>query len=109
MRRDNPIHLTPRLEEAVHELKDLITARFPQTTFVVEEGFDPEGIYLVTIVDIADTDEVIDTIGDRLVALQVDEGLPLYVTPLRPTERVLAELRERQAATAPLPAPQSLI
>jgi hypothetical protein len=68
-----------------------------------------EGIYLVTTVDIADTDEVIAAIGDRLVALQVDEGLPLYVTPLRPLERVLAELRERAAATAPLPAPQSLI
>jgi hypothetical protein len=97
------------MEEAVHELKDLITARFPQATFVFEEGFDPEGIYLVTTVDIADTDEVITAIGDRLLALQVDEGLPLYVTPLRPLERVLAELRERTTATAPLPAPQSLI
>jgi hypothetical protein len=106
MRPESPIPLTPRLEEAVHELKQLIIERFPQATFVVEEGCDPEGIYLVTTVDIADTDEVIAVIGDRLVALQVDEGLPLYVTPLRPLERVLAELRERDAALpAPLPLP----
>jgi hypothetical protein len=97
------------MEEAIHDLKDMITARFPQAIFVIEEGFDPEGMYLVPTVDIADTDEVIDTIGDRLLVFQVDEGLPLYVTPLRPIERVIADLREREAATAPLPAPQSLI
>jgi hypothetical protein len=89
----------------VHELKGLITARFPQASFVVEEGSDPEGIYLVTTVDIADTDEVIAVVGDRLVELQVEEGLPVYVTPLRPIERVLAELREQEAAQPPSPLP----
>ena len=107
MRQENPIHLTPRMEAAIHELQGLITTRFPQATFAVEEGFDPEGIYLVTTVDIADTDEVIDVVGDRLVELQVEEGLPVYVTPLRPITRVVAHLWEREAATpsAPLPLP----
>jgi hypothetical protein len=100
MSLERHVPLTPRMEEAVQELKRLITARFPQAAFVVEEGCDPEGIYLVTTVDIADTDEVIAVIGDRLVELQVDEGLPLYVTPLRPIKRVLAQLREREVATA---------
>ena len=99
MRPESHVRLTPRMEEAIHELKGLITARFPQAAFVVEEGFDPEGIYLVTTVDIADTDEVIAVVGDRLVELQVDEGLPVYVTPLRPIERVVAQLREREART----------
>jgi hypothetical protein len=67
--------------------------------------FDPKGIYLVTTVDIADTDEVIDVVGDRVLALQVDEGLPIYVTPLRPIQRVIAELRERELATSPSPLP----
>jgi hypothetical protein len=52
-------------------------------------------------VDIVDTDEVTALVGDRLVELQVDEGLQLYVTPLRPVERVVAQLREREAATPP--------
>jgi hypothetical protein len=39
------IDLTPRMQEAVEELKRLITKRFPQAAFVVEEGFDPEGVY----------------------------------------------------------------
>ena len=105
MKTENHIRLTPRIKEALHELKGLITARFPQAAFVVEEGFDPEGIYLVTTVDIADTDDVIATVGDRLVELQVDEGLPVYVTPLRPIERVVAELRKREASTPPAPLP----
>jgi hypothetical protein len=105
MSPERPVHLTPRMEEALHELKALITARFPEAAFVVEEGFDPEGIYLVTTVDITDTDEVIAVVGDRLVELQVEESLPVYVTPLRPIERVVAQLRERGAATPPSPLP----
>ena len=105
MNQKNQFHLTPRMQEAVEELKQLITARFPQATFVIEEGFDPEGVYLVTTVDIADTDEIIAVVGDRLVELQVDEDLPLYVTPLRPIERVIAELRNRESATPPASLP----
>jgi hypothetical protein len=107
MRPDSHVRLTPRMEAAVHELQRLITARFPQAIFVIEDGVDPEGIYLVTTVDIPDTDEVIAVIGDRLVELQVTEGLPVYVTPLRPIERVIAELREREAAMPPSPLPRT--
>src|SRR5436309_11361992 len=99
MRQGRPIPLTPAIEKAVNELKGRIAERFPQASFVIEEGFDPKGIYLVTTVDIADTDEVIDVVGDRLVELQVDEGLPIYVTPLRPIQRVVAELQEREPST----------
>jgi len=105
MSQERPVALTPAMEKAVSELQGRISERFPQASFVVEEGFDPKGIYLVTTVDIADTDEVIDVVGDRLVELQVDESLPIYVTPLRPIQRVIAELREREHATSPSPLP----
>jgi hypothetical protein len=105
MKTENHVRLTPCMKEALHELKGLIIARFPQAAFVIEEGFDPEGVYLVTTVDIADTDEVIAVIGNRLVELQVDEGLPVYVTPLRPIERVVAELRNRKTAIPPVSVP----
>ena len=107
MRQERSVPLTPAMEKAINELKETIAERFPQASFVVEEGFDPKGVYLVTTVDIADTDEVIDVIGDRLVELQVEECLPIYVTPLRPIQRVVAELREREQATSlsPLPLP----
>jgi len=107
MSQKRSVPLSPAIEKAVNELKGTIAERFPQASFVIEEGFDPKGIYLVTTVDIADTDEVMDVIGDRLVELQVDEGLPIYVTLLRPIQRVLAELRELEQATSPsrLPLP----
>jgi len=105
MRSESHVPLTPAIEEAVRELKGAITARFPQVSFVVEEGFDPKGTYLVPTVDIDDTDEVIDLVGDRLVELQVDEGLPVYVTPLRPIQRVIAELQEREQAMSLPPLP----
>ena len=105
MSQERPITLTPAMEKAVNELKGRISERFPQASFIVEEGFDPKGIYLVTTMDIADTDEVMDVVGDRLVELQVDEGLPLYVTPLRPIQRVIAELQERKHTTSPSPLP----
>ena len=105
MKTENHGRLTPRMQEAIDELKGLITARFPQAAFVVEEGYDPEGVYLVTTVDIADTDDVVAIIGDRLVELQVDEGLLVYLTPLRPIERVVAELRHRQIVIPPVSLP----
>jgi hypothetical protein len=97
--------MTPRLEAALGELQGLIAARFPGARFAMEPGEDPPGIYLVATVDVADTDEVLDAVGDRLLALQVEEGLPVYVAPLRPAERVVAELRARAATEprAPLP------
>jgi hypothetical protein len=105
MSQERAIPLTSAMEKAINELQGRISERFPQASFVVEEGFDPKGIYLVTTVDIADTDEVIDVVGDRLVELQVDEGLPIYVTPLRPIQRVIAELREREQTTSRSPLP----
>ena len=99
MNQKNQIHLTPHMQEAIEELKRLITEHFPDASFVVEEGFDPKGTYLIPTVDIADTDDVIAVVGDRLVELQVDEGLPLYVTPLRPLDRVITDLRNRETAT----------
>ena len=105
MNQERPISLTPAMEKAVRELKGTISERFPQASFVVEEGFDPKGIFLVTTVDIADTDEVFDIVGDRLLELQVDEGLPIYVTSLRPIERVIAELRERNQTNPASPLP----
>ena len=105
MIQKNQIHLTPRMQEAIEEMKRLITERFPDASFVIEEGFDPEGTYLIPTVNIADTDDVIAVVGDRLVELQVDEGLPLYVTPLRPLDRVIADLRNRETATPPASLP----
>jgi hypothetical protein len=49
----------------------------------VTPGEDPEGLYVLATVDVDDTDAVVDVYIDRLLTLQIDDGLPIYVVPLR--------------------------
>jgi hypothetical protein len=76
--------LTLRLQRAVDELQRLIRQVDPLATFQVAPGEDPTGIYVLATVDVEDTERVMDTYMDRLLTLQIDEGLPLYVLPLHP-------------------------
>jgi hypothetical protein len=98
MRQRIAIDDSERIQAALTELRERIATRFPQAHFAIEDNSDPDGFYLVVTVDIDDLDEVVDLIGDRLLEMQVDEGLPVYVTPLRPIERVITQLRESEAS-----------
>ena len=46
-------------------------------------GDDPDGLYVLATVDVKDTDAVVDVYIDRLLTLQIDDGLLIYVVPLR--------------------------
>lgn len=92
-----------RLDAAISEIEALILAHYPEATFDIALGDDPEGTYLTATVDIDDTDEVIDVIVERMLEMQVEEEIPLYPIIVRPIERVLAELRTPQPSwTRPL-------
>lgn len=91
----------PRIRAALIELRELIAARYPEATFDVVRGEDPAGIYLLPIVDVEDLDEVAAVFMPRLVDLQVDGGLPVYVLPDWPAERVRAHLRRQPARSTP--------
>ncbi len=79
----------PRIQSALEELKGMIAQRYPEAIFEVSVGSDPAGVYLDVIVDVEDTIEVTDVIIDRLVDIQVEERLPIYVIAMRPLHRVL--------------------
>ncbi len=100
------VPITPRMHEAIAELKALMLSRYLETTFRIAEGDAPSGSYLMATVDVDDLGDVIDLFGDRLVDLQVDKGLPLYVLPLRAPERGAAILAERRARAGAAPAPR---
>ena len=87
----------PYLQAAIGELKERITKRFPTAQFSVTQGIgdDLEGIYLTTTVDADDPDEVLDVVMDRLLTFEVDQGLPLYVLPVRTPERIAADMSSR--------------
>jgi hypothetical protein len=76
MTRASHSPLTPALEAAIAEIEELIFHRYSDAIFEVGEGDDPEGIYLNATVDVADMGDVVDLFLDRLVELQVEEGLP---------------------------------
>lgn len=88
----------PCVVAALAELQALITARYPSAVFSVARGEDPDGVYLTATVDVEDTDEVVDTFIDRMVTMQIEEGLPVYVLPIRPPDRVVTMLHGRQPA-----------
>jgi len=79
-----PSMTDPRIPARVAEFQDLILARFPDATFEVRRGSEPPGFYVWTTVDLEDTTEVLDAIMDRLLEVQVEEYLPVYVIPVRP-------------------------
>ena len=79
---------TPRMQAAIEELQRLIQQHYPEATFQVEPGDDPTGMYVLATVDVEDTDVVVEVYIDRLLELQIDEGLAVYVLPVRPLARV---------------------
>ena len=86
----------------VEDLKTLIPSRYPDVTFDVSEGDDPEGVYLTVTVAIDDPDEVTDLVIDRTMAFQVEEQLPVYVVPIRPISHVMEARQRRLTSSVPL-------
>jgi hypothetical protein len=101
MSEEIQISITPRAQAALDELQAMIAGRYPEATFEVHKGYDPAGIYLLATVDIEDIDEVVDVYADRMLEMQVEEGLPVYVVPLQPIARSLAQLREHHERLFP--------
>jgi len=48
-------------------------------------------------VDVSDTEEVFDVVVERLLEMQIDDALPIYVVPVRPVHRVIREMFARGA------------
>jgi hypothetical protein len=94
------VPITPRLEAAIVELRELIAQHYPDATFTVSEGEDPDGIYLTATLDVEDIGEVVDVFLDRMVDLQVEDGLPIFVVAIRPLARNLAILARQQTPSA---------
>lgn len=91
--------ISDSMQDALKEMEGIIGQRYPTATFEVSRGEDdPKAVHLTATVDLDDPDEVLDLVITRVMELQVEEGLPLYVIPVRTPERVEA-LRRVQAQT----------
>src|SRR6266498_1764838 len=87
----------PRMQSAVDEIQGVIRRRYPDATFEVGPGEDPEGLYIVATVDVEDMFDVLDLVSSRLVDLQVEERLPLYLIPSGPLARTIEMLQASRA------------
>lgn len=86
-------HREPMIEAALAELRGMILSRYPDAKFSTRHGDDPVGVYLRAEVDVENLIDVVDVVLDRLVDMQVDEGLPIELVPVRPIQREIANLR----------------
>jgi hypothetical protein len=84
-----------RVAAALAELTALIRVHYPDASFAAVPGDDPTGVYLITTVDVDDPDAVTDLVIEHTLRLQLDEGLPVYVIPIRPIGRVIEKRRRR--------------
>ncbi len=89
----------PEMQAAIAGMKAFILERFPEATFRAFVGDEPLGVYLATTVDVDDPDELLDVVIERVLDLQVEQGIPLHVLPLRTPERN-AKMIAEQANTA---------
>lgn len=89
-----------QIQEFLEEFKGLIGAAYPKATFDVEVGGEPDGVYLIVTIDLKDTEEVLGVVMNRILEVQIDERLPVYVLPLRPiwSKHEPATRREEPAA-----------
>src|SRR5215211_7860425 len=90
--------LEPKMRAAVDELQALIRQHHPEAQFRVSR--DPDGseaIHLIAVLDVEDTDLAADDFIDRMMQIQIEDALPLFVIPVRTPER---EQAVREAALA---------
>jgi hypothetical protein len=86
--------LDPRTQAALSELQGIIKQHYPEATFQVTRNQEaPEAIHLVATVDVEDRGDVLDAVMERMMALQIEQDLPIFVVPRRPRERMLAVRR----------------
>jgi len=87
-----------RMRAAIAELQALILDRYPDTTFTEGGADESDGVFVRAVVDVDDPDEVTELFIDRMIDLQVEDGLPVYIVPVRTPAREAAERRRQEAA-----------
>ena len=66
----------------------MIRQRFSDAQFRTGRDTDDSSVVqLIVTVDVEDTEVVLDVVIDRMMEMQIEEGLPIFVVPLRPVER----------------------
>lgn len=96
MRQERTPKAATKTEAALQELRERISERYPSATFgLARDSDEPSMVLLMATVDVDDPDEVLDSVMDRLLQMQVEERIPVQVIPVRTPERIEADLRRK--------------
>ena len=102
------LQVSARMQGSLAELRGLILEHYPDAKFRVSRSpDDPEAVHLRAVVDVDDIDEVVDLVLERMMALQIEENLPVFVIPVRALEPVPQQPRRLQAESPPAGGPQT--
>ena len=97
----NDLHpIGPQMQAAIAELHGLILEKFPDTTFDTGEADEHGVVFVRAVVNVDDPDKVKDVFIDRMVDLLVDDGLAIYIVPVRAPAREAAERQRQQQRNA---------
>lgn len=94
-----PDESDPRIQSALTELRETIARHYPEATFRVVRHDDPDGLFLIPTVDVDDLEDVASVFEDRLIDMQVEEGLPVYVVPDWPAWRIRKQVQDMKQAS----------
>jgi hypothetical protein len=100
--------LGSRMRGAIETVRVMIGQEYPSATFRLSRGpDDADQVLLWATVDLDDPEEVLDFVNEPLWQLEDEEGIILHVIPLKTPERVVADMRARDAGTrrSPLMSP----
>jgi hypothetical protein len=90
MNIDLGVDPSPGVRSAIEELAAIIKRQYPEASFRISRGEDdPAIVQLVAIVDVDDTDDVLNLVMPQLLDLH-DQDLPVFVVTERPPERMAA-------------------
>jgi hypothetical protein len=80
-------HLDKPMLAAINEIEALILKSYPETAFLLDLETDSQAVYVIATVNVDDPEEIIDCYIDRILELQIEDGLPLHFVPIRTPER----------------------
>lgn len=109
MNRQYGTAIEPHAQAVLNDLEGMIRCRLPKASFAFTHEEDAEGTYLKVTVDLDDVEEIVDQeLQHRLFGIQVEQGVRIFIIPLQPRSRVLAEIaRHSYEPTSSLVATES--
>jgi hypothetical protein len=94
-----------RTQAAIDELTAMVREHYPTAAFAVGPSEEDQAVtHITATVDVDDPDEVVDLVIDRMLELQIEEGLPVHLIPVRTPERVQALLQRQRRPIRTVPA-----